>query len=139
LCVWLMWLGSNPVLWNEHNTYIYGISCESKMYDIYMEMNAWHIVEINSMLWCFVIFIFVHLLFCVEGNGTLEHLARDEVAIAQQVGSILICEIIHLMHYCMYWLMACEPTKFDTDIKFYMHITWWYMVDNTFTLGLIMS
>ena len=60
------------------------------MHDIYMEMNAWHIMEIDSTLWFFVIFIFLHLLFCMEGKGTLEHLARDEVAIAQQVGSILI-------------------------------------------------
>ena len=121
-----MWVSSNPVLWNEQNIYIYiryQLWVENAWH--YMEMNAWHIVEIDSMLWCFVIFIFAHLLFCAEGNCTLEHLVRDEVAIARQVGSILIESFYFLMHYGMCWFMACESKKFDPNIKFCMHL---YMV-----------
>ena len=111
-----------------------------KMHDIYLEMNSWHNVKIVSTLWCIVIFIFAYLLFCVEGKGTLEHLARDEVAIGRQIGSILIYKFIHLIHSFIYWFMAFEPTRFDTDVKFYMHICmviYGGMIQ--FNLGLIKS
>ena len=58
-----------------------------------------------------VIIKFCALIILRGEKGTLEHLARDEVAITRQVGSILIYEIIHLIHYCMYWLMVGEPIR----------------------------
>ena len=49
----------------------------------------------------FMLYIyFVHLVFCAEGGkGTLEYLAWDEVVIVRQISSILICDIIYLIHY----------------------------------------
>ena len=140
----LIWVKNYLVLWDGHKIYIrMAIACEMKsMMFIFMWKWIHDTFCTQSACSCYDVsyYIFCALIILHRGRkGILKHLARDKVTIARYISSILIYEIIHLMHYCMYWLMACGPTRFDTDIKFYIHIAWWYMVDDTFTLGLIMS
>ena len=60
-----------------------------------------------------VIIKFCALIILRGEKGTLEHLAQDEVAIARQVGSILIViSFLFLLHYDMYWIMTCESGEF---------------------------
>ena len=79
----------------------------------------------------YMLYMFCAPIILREGRkGTLEHLARDEVAIARQVGSIFIWEI--LLKWCTlacidWWLASLW--ELIMTLKFYAHLhsdTWWH-------------